>query len=105
MVHALHHENFIGETGIDWDFREDFDKLSAVFGPIMSQAVTERKSYLRGYAFTSFKAFWAVSVEYFFENPQGLKDNLPHLYSILCKTLNQDPLLIKKTGESDKKGQ
>lgn len=92
MAHALHHENFIQETGIDWDFRQDFDKLPAVFGPLMTKAIVERRSYLRGYAFTNFHEFWAVSVENFFENPQGLKDNLPQLYAILCDTLNQDPL-------------
>jgi MtfA peptidase len=92
MAHALHHENFIQETGIDWDFRQDFDKLPSIYGPLMTQAIVERRSYLRGYAFTNFHEFWAVSVEYFFENPQGLKDNLPQLYAILCATLNQDPL-------------
>jgi len=92
MAHGLHHENFIQETGIDWDFRQDFDKLPLIFGPLMTQAIVERRSYLRGYAFRNFYEFWAVSVEYFFENPQGLKDNLPQLYSILCNTLNQDPL-------------
>jgi len=92
MAHALYHENFIKETGIDWDFRNDFEKLPAVFGLIMTQVIVQRKSYLRGYAFTNFQEFWAVSVEYFFENSQGLKDNLPQLYTILCDTLNQDPL-------------
>ena len=92
MAHALHHENFIKETGIDWDFRKDFERLPSVFGPMITQAILQRKSYLRGYAFTNFQEFWAVSVEYFFENSQGLKDNLPQLYSILCETLNQDPL-------------
>lgn len=92
MAHALLHENFIQETGIDWDFRQDFDKLPSIFGPLMTQAIVDRRSYLRGYAFTNFHEFWAVSVENFFENPQGLKDNLPQLYGILCDTLNQDPL-------------
>jgi len=92
MAHALHHENFINETGIDWDFRQDFDKLPAIYGPLMAKAIIERRSYLRGYAFTNFHEFWAVSVEYFFENPQYLKDNLPQLYAILCTTLKQDPL-------------
>lgn len=92
MAHALHHENFMQEKGIDWDFRQDFDKLPSIFGPLMTQTIVERRSYLRGYAFTNFHEFWAVSVEYFFENPQGLKDNLPQLYAILCDTLNQDPL-------------
>ena len=92
MAHALHHENFMKETGVDWDFRKDFEKLPAVFGPIMTQLIVQKRSYLRGYAFTNFQEFWAVSVEYFFENSQGLKDNLPQLYTILCDTLNQDPL-------------
>ena len=92
MAHALRHENFIQEAGIDWDFRQDFDKLPSVYGPLMTQAIGERRSYLRGYAFTNFHEFWAVPVEYFFENPQGLKHNLPQLYAILCATLNQDPL-------------
>lgn len=92
MAHALHHENFINETGIDWDFRRDFEKLTPVFGPLVAQAIMQKKSYLRGYAFTNFHEFWAVSVEYFFENPKGLKDNLPQLYNILVDTLNQDPL-------------
>lgn len=92
MAHALHHENFIKETGIDWDFRRDFERLPAFFGPMMTQAIVQKKSYLRGYAFTNFQEFWAVCVEYFFENSQGLKDNLPQLYAILCETLNQDPL-------------
>lgn len=92
MAHALHHETFIQETGIDWDFRQDFDKLSSMYGPLMSNAVVERRSYLRGYAFTNYQEFWAVSIENFFENPQGLKDNLPQLYAILRATLNQDPL-------------
>ena len=92
MAHALYHQNFIKETGIDWDFRKDLEKLPAVFGPMITQAIVQKKSYLRGYAFTNFQEFWAVSVEYFFENSQALKDNLPQLYTILCDTLNQDPL-------------
>jgi len=97
MAHALHHENFIKETGVDWDFRKDFEKLPAVFGPMITQAILQRRSYLRGYAFTNFQEFWAVCVEYFFENSQGLKDNLPQLYTILCDTLKQDPLRPNET--------
>lgn len=97
MAHALHHENFIKETGVDWDFRKDFERLPAFFGPMITEAIVQRKSFLRGYAFTNFHEFWAVCVEYFFENSQGLKDNLPHLYGILCDTLNQDPLRPNET--------
>jgi MtfA peptidase len=96
MAHAVHHENFIEHTGIDWDFREDFAKLSHVFGPSMSQLIKYKKSYLRGYAFRDFYEFWAVSVEAFFEDPKGLLENMPQLYDILRETLNQDPLQAPK---------
>ena len=48
MAHALYHQNFIEETGIDWDFRKDLEKLPTVFGPIMTQAIVQKNSYLRG---------------------------------------------------------
>lgn len=96
LAHAIHHENFAHQKGIDWDFREDFAKVSHVFGPSLSQAMREKKSYLRGYAFRDFYEFWAVSVEAFFEDPQGLMKNMPHLYKILSETLNQDPTLTPK---------
>lgn len=35
--------------------------------------------------------------EYFFEDSQGLKDNLPRFYAILCNTLNQDTLRPNET--------
>jgi len=37
-----------------------------------------------------------VSVEAFFDNPEGLKKNMPELYSALCRVLNQDPLSKNK---------
>jgi MtfA peptidase len=43
-----------------------------------------------------FKNFRAVSVEAFFENPAGLKQNLPELYGTLCDILKQDPLTVNK---------
>jgi Mlc titration factor MtfA (ptsG expression regulator) len=92
LAHALAHESFIEETGVDWDFHADFAKFSEASGPEMAKWFTVRKSYLRPYAFTDFQEFWAVSVEAFFENPAELKQNLPSLYSCLCAVLNQDLL-------------
>lgn len=96
LAHAVHRENFIQQTGIDWDFREDFARLSHVFGPSLTEAIKEKKSYLRGYAFRDFYEFWAVSVEAFFEEPKGLLENMPGLYNIIRETLNQDPLKSPK---------
>jgi MtfA peptidase len=96
MAHALEYENFISETGIDWDFRMDFEKFQEVTGPLFVHVLLGKPSYLRGYAYTNLREFWAVSVEAFFENPQALKDHMPHLYRIISEVLNQDPLQLHK---------
>lgn len=92
MAHALHFENFIPETGIDWEFRADFERFMKAAGPAFLQAYMGRSTYLRSYAFTNMREFWAVSVEAFFENPAGLQAHMPGLYTLLQHTLNQDPL-------------
>jgi Mlc titration factor MtfA (ptsG expression regulator) len=96
MAHALEHESFMDEAGVDKDFKTDFAKFSAITGPAFATAIVERKSYLRNYAFTNLQEFWAVSVEAFFENPAALKQSMPDLYGTLCDILNQDPLTADK---------
>lgn len=96
MAHALEHESFIDETGVDKEFKTDFARFSAVSGPAFASAIVERRSYLRSYAFTNMQEFWAVSVEAFFENPAALKQHMPNLYGTLCDILNQDPLTADK---------
>lgn len=91
MSHALLYNNFFAQYGIDKNFRLNYEKFSITTGPILADVITKRKSYLRSYAFSNLHEFWAVSVEAFFENPAGLKENMPDLYSALCKVLNQDP--------------
>jgi len=96
MAHALEHESFMNDTGIDQDFKADLAKFASVSGLVFANAVVQRRSYLRNYAFTNLQEFWAVSVEAFFENPAGLKANMPDLYGTLCDVLNQDPLTVDK---------
>jgi MtfA peptidase len=96
MAHALEHESFMDDAGVDKEFKADFAKFSAVSGPALAHAIVQRRSYLRSYAFTSMQEFWAVSVEAFFENPAGLKQSMPNLYGTLCDILNQDPLTEDK---------
>ncbi|HKO82798.1 MAG TPA: zinc-dependent peptidase [Chitinophagaceae bacterium] len=92
MAHALRHQNQLKEFGIDKEFKTDFSKYTRQYGPVLIQALLHRRSFLRGYAFTNFEEFWAVSVEAFFEHPEGLKKHLPKIYEALCEVLNQDPL-------------
>lgn len=92
MAHALRHQNQLKEFGIDKEFKTDFAKYTQQYGPVLIEALLHRRSFLRSYAFTNFEEFWAVSVEAFFEIPEGLKEYLPKIYDALCEVLNQDPL-------------
>lgn len=91
MSHALLHNNFFAQYGADLHFRLNYEKFSTSTGQILADVITKRRSYLRSYAFSNMHEFWAVSVEAFFENPKGLKENMPELYEALCRVLNQDP--------------
>ncbi len=92
MAHALRHQNQMKEFGIDKEFHTDFSKYTRQYGPVFIEALINRRSFLRSYAFTNFEEFWAVSVEAFFELPAELKKHLPKIYHALCEVLNQDPL-------------
>lgn len=101
MSHALLFNNYFARYDVDRNFRLNYEKFSTTTGPILANVITRRKSYLRTYAFTNIHEFWAVSVEAFFENPAGLKANMPELYNALCKVLNQDPLTQCKIIKSE----
>ena len=101
MAHALLYNNFFAQYGIDSHFRLNYEKFSNSTGPILADVITNRRSYLRSYAFSNLHEFWAVSVEAFFENPKGLKENMPDLYDALCRVLNQDPLTLHKLIKSE----
>lgn len=99
MAHALLYNNFFMQYGIDPHFRLNYEKFSTRTGPILADVITNRRSYLRSYAFSNMHEFWAVSVEAFFENPEGLQKNMPDLYEALSHVLNQDPKAPAPKGE------
>lgn len=92
MAHALQFENFIPQKNVDWEFRADFERFMQATGPAFLLAGMGRSTYLRNYAYTNAREFWAVSVEAFFENPAALNTHMPALYQLLRDVLNQDPL-------------
>lgn len=96
MAHALVYNNFFTQYGVDPHFRLNYEKFSSTTGPILADVITNRRSYLRSYAFSNMHEFWAVSVEAFFVNPEGLKNNMPELFEVLCRVLNQDPCTKNK---------
>ena len=101
MAHALLYNNFFAQYGIDSHFRLNYEKFSNSTGPILADVITKRRSYLRSYAFSNLHEFWAVSAEAFFENPRGLKENMPDLYEAMCRVLNQDPMTKSKILKSE----
>jgi Mlc titration factor MtfA (ptsG expression regulator) len=102
MAHALLYNNFFAQYGgTDSHFRLNYEKFSSSTGAILADVITNRRSYLRSYAFSNLHEFWAVSVEAFFENPAGLKKNMPELYDALCRVLNQDPITKTKILKSE----
>lgn len=102
MAHALLYNNFFAQySGTDSHFRLNYEKFSSSTGPILANVIANRRSYLRSYAFSNLHEFWAVSVEAFFQNPAGLKANMPELYEALCRVLNQDPVTQSKTLKSE----
>ncbi|MTI23294.1 DgsA anti-repressor MtfA [Fulvivirga sp. RKSG066] len=96
MAHAIHFENRI--------LNEEYDFLDIELMELLKQ-ITAREiwnirnldgHFLRDYAATNAYEFFAVSLEYFFEQPVQFKQEIPDLYELLVRLLNQDPIRIYK---------
>lgn len=94
MAHALEYEHFIKGAEMDIEFRNDFEKYRQLTGPLFINVLLGKPSYLRNYAYTNMREFWAVTVEAFFENPNEFKKEMPALYKRVADVLNQDPLML-----------
>ncbi|HLX91491.1 MAG TPA: zinc-dependent peptidase [Puia sp.] len=92
MGHALAYVNFITATEQDKIFTKEFPNFSKVAKPIFTGMQQGQKNLLGDYAATNYHEFWAVAVEMFFETPVRFKHELPELYEVMTRVLNQDPL-------------
>ncbi|TRX53688.1 zinc-dependent peptidase [Fulvivirga sp. M361] len=96
MAHAIHFENRIKNK--DYDFL-DFEALE-ILNEITRREIPKIREgnghFLRNYAGTNQYEFFAVALEYFFENPQELYEAIPDLYITLKNLLNQDPIKLYK---------
>jgi Mlc titration factor MtfA (ptsG expression regulator) len=96
MAHAIHFENLIRNEEynfLDEEALETWDNLAV---KEITQIKNNPDHYLRAYASTNQHEFFAVSVEYFFEDGQNFKSKLPKLYDTLCKILGIDPITLFK---------
>lgn len=91
MAHAIHFENKIKNEEVDFLDRQALAQLDIIAEREMPQ-IKNGGHFLRPYAATNEYEFFAVALEYFFEQPLQMKQVLPDLYDVLRNLLNQDPL-------------
>ncbi len=95
MAHALELENLIENDEYDFLHPKTWQKFQEEASKISNLIREGKHHFLRTYAGTNEKEFFAVSVENFFERPEAFRNEAPLLYSILVSLLNQDPLKKK----------
>ena len=88
VAHALLFEKRKKSTWEARKFKVGLTKLRAVFDSTDFEQKLHNSNCLRDYAKTNFMEFFAVLVESFFENPEGLKIEFPKLHFYLSKMLN-----------------
>ncbi|MEQ8927947.1 MAG: zinc-dependent peptidase, partial [Fulvivirga sp.] len=96
MAHAIHFENRIKNEEFEFLNREALFALDKITMRELEHIRAGKDHLLRAYAGTNEYEFFAVSLEYFFEQPQELKQAHPDLYETLKTLLNQDPLKLYK---------
>lgn len=94
MAHALDLSRMVKAS--DPFFHDYFLKWHAVAGDTINEVNQEEEHFLRKYSGTNEREFFAVCVEHFFEDPDGFRNNLPHLYRHLSVLLRQDPVSVGK---------
>jgi hypothetical protein len=91
LAHALWFENGI-VNGEDHFLPPAFlQRWSLLASAEINRIKAGAPSFFRDYAGTNQAEFFAVAVEYFFEQPLEFRDALPEHYAVLCSLLKQDP--------------
>jgi len=94
MAHALWFENAIDNGEFHFLDPELLQKWIALAHTEIVQMQGGKHSFLRSYAGTNEAEFFAVAVEYFFEQPKEFEAALPEVYGTLSGLLRQDPAAI-----------
>lgn len=91
MAHALWFEDGI-ENGEDHFLSPALlTRWKALAAEQIERIGTGQPHFFRAYAGTNQAEFFAVAVEYFFEQPVAYQERLPELYACMCALLRQDP--------------
>ena len=88
VAHALLFENNSRANWQSKKFSVGVKKLRTLFDEEGFKERINTSTHIRDYAKTNFVEFFAVLLESFFENPEGLKQEFPKIHFYLSKMLN-----------------
>lgn len=94
MAHALRLENIIRNEEYQFFDKALLEKFDSFADKICEDMARGGETFFRPYACADTHEFFSVAVENFFERSADFKREMPELYQILCRLLNQDPLLL-----------
>jgi len=99
MAHALELENMIENEEYRGGDRQFFPTKAQQrwkqLAPYYIESIRRgEEDFFRTYAATNVREFFAVAVEYFFENSAEFQRQHPELYEVLVSLLNQNPLRL-----------
>ena len=98
LAHALWVENTIGNQEAGFFDQGTLVRWNAAATEEIQRMRNGKGRLFRSYAATDLAEFFAVAVEYFFEQPIAFKKLMPDLHSIMTDLLKQDPASIENTG-------
>ena len=94
MAHALHLENRIPNQEFGFFDVQVFATWRQHAYTMMEDIRSGRNQFLRPYAAEDIYEFFAVAIEFFFEQPVQLRTAMPTTYDLLVRLLNQDPVKL-----------
>jgi Mlc titration factor MtfA (ptsG expression regulator) len=94
MAHALRLENIIHNEEYEFFNESLLKQLDDWCRRICSSNESLQATFFRPYACTNVHEFFSVAIENFFERSVQFKSELPELYNILVRLLNQDPIKL-----------
>ncbi|NJN41072.1 MAG: zinc-dependent peptidase [Flammeovirgaceae bacterium] len=94
LVHELSHALWLENKLFSYEI---FDSATlAEYNQIVERKISAipENHFFRKYAFKNEEEFFAVAVENFFERPAQFKSELPELYEVMTRLLQQDPIFL-----------
>jgi MtfA peptidase len=103
MAHALRLEAIIRNEEYDFFDPNLLERFENYADDFCHHPEKDPNHFIRPYACTNVHEFFSVAVENFFERSEAFRENLPELYAILARLLNQDPLTLMAGGSQTTK--